>query len=197
MSSTLSLFKRLLIGRPLSSDSEQQTRLPKTLALPVFAADALASTAFASQEILAVLWPAAGALSLGYLVPLSLVVVGLLVIVVASYFQTLHAYPNGGGSYIVSRENLGANVGLVARRVADGRLRAHRVGLDRRRCRRDHLRGRAAPRPRVDRGRGADRVARAREPPWGTESGALFAAPTYAYIVLMSVHRRSGGSSGA
>ena len=110
----LSMFKRLLIGQPLSSDADEHTRLLKLLALPVFAADALASTAFASQEILAVLWPVAGAASIGYLVPLSLVVVALLVVVVSSYFQTLHAYPNGGGSYIVSKQNLGTNAALVA-----------------------------------------------------------------------------------
>ena len=114
MPQSFPLIKRLLIGQPLASDADDHTRLPKILALPVFAADALASTAFASQEILAVLWPVAGAHSLGYLVPLSLVVVALLVVVVSSYFQTLHAYPSGGGSYIVSRENLGTNAALLA-----------------------------------------------------------------------------------
>src|SRR5205823_11754933 len=74
----------------------------------------IASTAFATQEILVVLVPAAGMAALGYLVPISLLVVALLVIVVLSYRQTLYAYPNGGGSYIVSRENLGTNPSLVA-----------------------------------------------------------------------------------
>ena len=109
-----SAVKRLLIGRPLASREFEHQRLPKRLALGVFSTDAIASTAFATQEILVVLVPAAGMAALGYLVPISLLVVVLLVIVVASYRQTLYAYPNGGGSYIVSRENLGTNPSLVA-----------------------------------------------------------------------------------
>jgi amino acid transporter len=98
----------------LSSRELGRQRLPKRLALGVFSTDAIASTAFATQEILVVLVPAAGMAALGYLVPISLLVVALLVIVVLSYRQTLYAYPNGGGSYIVSRENLGTNPSLVA-----------------------------------------------------------------------------------
>ncbi|HEV8207111.1 MAG TPA: APC family permease [Acidimicrobiia bacterium] len=109
-----SALKRLLIGRPLSTREFERQRLPKRLALGVFSTDAIASTAFATQEILVVLVPAAGMAALGYLVPISLLVVALLVIVVLSYRQTLYAYPNGGGSYIVSRENLGTNPSLVA-----------------------------------------------------------------------------------
>ena len=109
-----SALKRLLIGRPLSTREFERQRLPKRLALGVFSTDAIASTAFATQEILVVLVPAAGMAALGYLVPISLFVVALLVIVVLSYRQTLYAYPNGGGSYIVSRENLGTNPSLVA-----------------------------------------------------------------------------------
>ncbi|HEY5153918.1 MAG TPA: amino acid permease, partial [Acidimicrobiales bacterium] len=89
--------------------------MTKRVALAVFATDAIASTAFATQEILAVIVPVAGmAAGLRYLVPISMVVIGLLVIVVTSYFQTLYAYPNGGGSYIVSRENLGTIPALFA-----------------------------------------------------------------------------------
>jgi amino acid transporter len=108
------VVKRLLIGRPLPSREFEHQRLPKRLALGVFSTDAIASTAFATQEILVVLVPAAGMAALGYLVPISLLVVALLVIVVLSYRQTLYAYPNGGGSYIVSRENLGRSPSLVA-----------------------------------------------------------------------------------
>jgi amino acid transporter len=111
---TFSVLKRLLLGRPLPSREFEQQRLPKRLALGVFSTDAIASTAFATQEILVVLVPVAGMAALGYLVPISLVVVALLVIVVLSYRQTLYAYPNGGGSYIVSRENLGTYPSLVA-----------------------------------------------------------------------------------
>src|SRR5689334_21074225 len=110
----MSALKRLLVGTPLASHEEAHQRLTKRVALAVFATDAIASTAFATQEILAVLVPVAGMAALDYLVPLSLFVVGLLVIVVSSYFQTLYAYPNGGGSYIVSRENLGKLPALVA-----------------------------------------------------------------------------------
>jgi amino acid transporter len=109
-----SAFKRLIIGRPLATREFEGERLRKLVALPIFAADAIASSAFATQEILVVLVPVAGMVALGYLVPISLLVVLLLVIVVASYRQTLYAYPNGGGSYIVSRENLGTNPSLVA-----------------------------------------------------------------------------------
>jgi amino acid transporter len=111
---TFSVLKRLLLGRPLASREFEQQRLPKRLALGVFATDAIASTAFATQEILVILVPAAGMAALGYLVPISLVVVALLFVVVLSYPQTLYAYPSGGGSYIVSRENLGTNPSLVA-----------------------------------------------------------------------------------
>ena len=94
-------LKRLLVGTPLASHEEQHQRLTKRIALAVFATDAIASTAFATQEILAVIVPVAGMVAgLEYLVPISLFVIALLVIVVASYFQTLYAYPTGGGSYI-------------------------------------------------------------------------------------------------
>jgi amino acid transporter len=109
-----SAVKRLLVGSPLSTRDFGEQRLTKRIALAVFGTDAVASTAFATQEILVVLVPAAGMAALDDLVPISLVVIGLLVIVVASYRQTLYAYPSGGGSYIVSRENLGTHVSLVA-----------------------------------------------------------------------------------
>jgi amino acid transporter len=98
----------------LSSAVLEEQRLTKRVALAVFGTDAVASTAFATQEILVVLVPAAGMMALDYLVPISLVVIALLAIVTASYRQTLYAYPSGGGSYIVSRENLGTGSSLVA-----------------------------------------------------------------------------------
>src|SRR5215471_21340809 len=109
-----SVLKRLLIGSPLSSNELEAQRLTKRVALAVFGTDAVASTAFATQEILVVLVPAAGMAALDYLVPISLVVIALLAIVTASYRQTLYAYPSGGGSYIVSRENLGTGAALTA-----------------------------------------------------------------------------------
>ncbi|MEZ5406932.1 MAG: APC family permease [Acidimicrobiales bacterium] len=109
-------MKRLLLGRPLAGHEEQHQRLGKAVALPVFASDAISSTAYATDEILVVLLGVAGmgAGAWKILTPLALVVCGLLGIVVISYRQTIHAYPSGGGSYIVSRQNLGTIPALVA-----------------------------------------------------------------------------------
>ena len=109
-------LKRAVLGRPLSGEEEQHQRLRKVVALPVFASDAISSTAYATDEILIVLLGGAtiGASAWRILTPLALVVCVLLLIVVTSYRQTIHAYPSGGGSYIVSRENLGVTPALVA-----------------------------------------------------------------------------------
>lgn len=105
--------KRLMVGRPLSSSRMGDTLLPKKLALPVFCSDPLSSNAYATEEILLIL--SLGGLSLLHLSPwVALSVVALLVIVVLSYMQTCHAYPNGGGAYAVSRANLGRRAALVA-----------------------------------------------------------------------------------
>ncbi|MEY2407300.1 MAG: hypothetical protein QOG39_2216, partial [Acidimicrobiaceae bacterium] len=109
-----SILKRLLVGKPIPTADEGHQRLIKIIALAVFASDAISSTAYAGEEILLVLVPVAGLRSLDYLIPISIVVVILLAIVVTSYRQTLFAYPSGGGSYIVSRENLGETPSLVA-----------------------------------------------------------------------------------
>jgi amino acid transporter len=105
--------KRLFVGRPLRSDRLGETLLPKHLALPVFCSDPLSSVAYATEQIILVL--GLGGLAMLWLTPwLAVGVVVLLVIVVASYRQTCYAYPNGGGAYAVSRENLGVRAGLVA-----------------------------------------------------------------------------------
>jgi amino acid transporter len=109
-----SWLKRVLVGRPLATAEQHEQRLRKLVALPIFSADAIASSAFATEEILHVLVPVVGMLALDYLVPISLVVVVLLVVVVSSYRQTIFAYPSGGGSYVVSRDNLGTAASLVA-----------------------------------------------------------------------------------
>ena len=102
-----------LIGRPLpTADAPHQT-IGKAVGLAVFASDALSSTAYASQEILGVLI-AAGTVALGIAFPIALAIVGLLVIVTLSYEQTIHAYPGGGGAYIVARDNLGELPALTA-----------------------------------------------------------------------------------
>ncbi len=110
-----SSLKRLLLGRPLPTKAERTQRLAKVLALAVFSSDAISSTAYATEEILDVLIPEAGLRdAIDTLIPISIVVVVLLTLVVFSYHQTIRAYPSGGGSYIVSRENLGTNPALVA-----------------------------------------------------------------------------------
>jgi amino acid transporter len=107
------LPKRLLVGRPLHSSMMGETLLPKKLALPVFCSDPLSSNAYATEEILLML--SLGGLSLLHLTPwVAGAVVLLLVVVVLSYRQTCHAYPDGGGAYAVSRANLGRNAALVA-----------------------------------------------------------------------------------
>lgn len=109
-------IKRLLIGQPLSMAEEQHQRLSKFVALPVFASDAISSTAYATDEILVVLLLQAGvgAIAFGKLMGIAIVVCVLMAIVVTSYRQTIFAYPSGGGSYIVSRENLGVLPSLIA-----------------------------------------------------------------------------------
>jgi len=105
--------KRLLVGRPLRTERLGEQLLPKKLALPVFCSDPLSSNAYATEEILLVL--SLGGLALLQLTPwIAGAVVLLLIVVVASYRQTCHAYPNGGGAYAVSRANLGPTAALVA-----------------------------------------------------------------------------------
>jgi len=108
------VIKRLLLGRPLRSAEQEHQRLIKLIALAIFSSDAISSTAYATEEILHVLVPLAGMAALDDLIPISMVVVALLAVVCFSYRQTIFAYPNGGGSYIVSRENLGETPALVA-----------------------------------------------------------------------------------
>ncbi len=95
-----------LVGRPLSTADAPHQTIGKAIGLAVFASDALSSTAYATQEILVIL-AGAGTLALGYAFPISIAIVVLLAIVAISYEQTIHAYPGGGGAYIVARDNLG------------------------------------------------------------------------------------------
>ncbi|MBK8784551.1 MAG: APC family permease [Anaerolineales bacterium] len=99
-------FSSWLIGRPLSTADASHQTIGKVVGLAVFASDALSSTAYATQEILGVI-AAAGTMAYGYLFPISLAIITLLAIVTISYEQTIHAYPGGGGAYIVARDNLG------------------------------------------------------------------------------------------
>ena len=95
-----------LIGRPLPTADADHEAIGKRVGLAVFASDALSSTAYATQEILVIL-AAAGIAAFMYAFPIGIVIVALLAIVTISYVQIIHAYPGGGGAYIVSRDNLG------------------------------------------------------------------------------------------
>ncbi len=110
------VLKRIFVGRPLATTQMEHQRLSKTIALPVFSSDALSSTAYATEEILFVIAVGGSSLALGLskLVPIAVVVAVLLTIVIISYRQVIFAYPDGGGSYVVSRENLGEYPSLVA-----------------------------------------------------------------------------------
>ena len=112
----MALVKRILVGRPLSSAEQEHQRISKLIALAVFSSDAISSTAYATEEILFVTALGTSSLALGLdtLIPISIAVAAILAIVVTSYRQTIFAYPSGGGSYVVSRENLGEMPSLVA-----------------------------------------------------------------------------------
>jgi amino acid transporter len=105
--------KRVLLGRALSTYKAEHQLLPKILALPVFSSDPLSSVAYATEEMMLVL-AIAGAGALALMLPIGFAIAALLAIVVTSYRQTVKAYPRGGGSYIVSKENLGTVPGLIA-----------------------------------------------------------------------------------
>ena len=106
------VLKRLIIGSPMRSEQAGHTLLPKRLALPIFASDALSSVAYATQEILLVL--TLGGTAFLYLAPwVALAVVVLMTAVVASYRQLVRAYPTGGGDYEVATKNIGRSAGVV------------------------------------------------------------------------------------
>jgi len=109
----LVLFKRWLVGHPMPLAQARHERLGKAVALAVFASDPLSSVAYATEEILLVL-VLAGAAALSYSLPIAFGIATLLAIVVVSYRQTVQAYPQGGGAYIVARDNLGTYPALTA-----------------------------------------------------------------------------------
>ncbi|MCY7348779.1 MAG: APC family permease [Pyrinomonadaceae bacterium] len=109
----LKSLKRYLVGNPISTEQAQHERLNNKTALAVFSSDPLSSVAYSTEAILLVLL-AAGTIATGYLVPIVIGITVLLGILVLSYRQTIHAYPSGGGAYIVAKDNLGTTPGLVA-----------------------------------------------------------------------------------
>src|ERR1700712_3623523 len=104
--------KRLLVGRAFRSDKLAHTLLPKRIALPVFASDALSSVAYAPQEIFRTL-SIAGLAAYAYAPWIAILVAIVMLVVIASYRQNVHAYPSGGGDYEVATKNLGPTAGLV------------------------------------------------------------------------------------
>jgi len=106
-------LKRLLLGKPIPSHLAHHERLSRVTGLAVLSSDALSSVAYATDFILATLI-VAGVSAFRYAVPISLVIAALLAIVAFSYRQTIHAYPTGGGAYIVAKENIGPMAGLIA-----------------------------------------------------------------------------------
>ena len=106
-------FKRWLLGRPLATAQASHERLSNPVALAIFSSDPLSSVAYATEEILLVL-VLAGTVALHYSIGISLVIVGLVAILAASYRQTIYAYPSGGGAFVVAKSNLGEAPGLVA-----------------------------------------------------------------------------------
>jgi amino acid transporter len=109
----ISAVKKLFVGSPLATAQARHERLSKTSALAVFSSDALSSVAYATEEILLVL-VMAGTAALAHSVPIGIAIAILIVVVVSSYRQTILAYPQGGGAYIVTKDNLGQLPGLVA-----------------------------------------------------------------------------------
>ena len=120
--------KRILLGRKLRSSQLGETLLPKRIALPVFASDALSSVAYAPDEIFIML-SVAGASAYVYSWKIGIAVAVVMLTVVASYRQNVHAYPSGGGDYEVAKVNLGQNAGRHGRVRAARRLRADRRGV--------------------------------------------------------------------
>ncbi|MBS1724560.1 MAG: APC family permease [Armatimonadetes bacterium] len=110
---TRTKFKHILFGAPIATKKAHHEKLIIPFGLAVFASDALSSVAYASEEILKVL-VLAGAMAMPLLTPISLALCVLMLVVGFSYYQTIQAYPNGGGTYIVTTENLGSVPGRIA-----------------------------------------------------------------------------------
>jgi len=111
--STFGSLKQLLVGRPIPSHLAHHERLSKATGLAILSSDALSSVAYATEEIFRTL-VLAGVAALSLATPIGVVISGLLLLVAFSYRQTIHAYPGGGGAYIVAKDNIGPTAGLVA-----------------------------------------------------------------------------------
>lgn len=110
----ISKLRRILIGSPLASSHQNHELIPKWKALAVLSSDALSSTAYATEEIIIPLAMGGVAMASLWSLPIALAILALMFIITLSYRQTIQAYPNGGGAYIVAKDNLGNGAGLVA-----------------------------------------------------------------------------------
>ncbi|MCH8273650.1 MAG: APC family permease [Armatimonadetes bacterium] len=108
----MTALRRLIFGAPIATSRAHHERLPKLFGLPVFASDNISSVAYATEEILLML-SIAGAAALGYVTWIALAIVVLVLVVITSYTRTIYAYPQGGGDYRVTSDNLGSKVGRI------------------------------------------------------------------------------------
>ncbi|HEV2125088.1 MAG TPA: amino acid permease, partial [Chloroflexota bacterium] len=183
-SRTLRSLKRTLIGAPIRSEDEGHERLSNPKALSVFGSDNISSSAYASEEIMRVL-VAAGVAAVTLTLPLTIAVVVLLVIVVVSYLQTIRAYPKGGGSYIVTSDNLGTIPGLIAgASIQVGYILTVAVSVS------AGVAAMTSAFPALYENRVLIAVIAVAVMAWGNlrglrESGSLFAAPAYIYLAAM------------
>lgn len=181
---TLRRLRRTLIGAPIRSEHEGHERLANWKALSVFGSDNISSSAYATEEIMRVLL-LAGTASLSLTVPLALAIVALLAIVVTSYQQTIRAYPKGGGSYIVSSDNLGVIAGLVAGcSIQVGYILTVAVSVS------AGVSALTSAFPAMYENRVLIAVVAVAIMAWGNlrgirESGSLFAAPAYLYLAIL------------
>jgi amino acid transporter len=107
-------LKRFLIGRPLKNEALKGEKFGVLWGLPILSSDAISSVAYAGQEILIVLMPAIGMLAFKQLTYISAAIIALLIILTFSYRQTIDSYPNGGGAFVVAKENIGIIAGVTA-----------------------------------------------------------------------------------
>ena len=107
-------LKRIIIGKPLKNIDIHAQKYSVRWGLPILASDAISSVAYAGEEMLLVMIPIIGILSYRYVLNISIAIIGLLILLMLSYRQTIETYPNGGGAYIVAKENLGVFAGVAA-----------------------------------------------------------------------------------
>jgi amino acid transporter len=103
-------LKRILFGRPLKSDELEHEKMPVWKALPILSSDALSSVAYGTEQILLEL-ATVGAVAFSFSLPMAITIILLIIILIISYRQVIDAYPQGGGAYMVSKENLGVTWG--------------------------------------------------------------------------------------